>query len=90
MAKLILTEAEKKAATWEELDDDALGKVVKANMFKLQNWAKEQDRIFFMTAAIILCSMAHEANADTFTQEINNLTSKGKPCGNWKVTIKRC
>ncbi len=87
--KLIMTDAEKKAATWAELDDAALGKVVKANMFVLKHVSEEQQKLFFMSAAIILCSSAAEANADRLTQTIKGLTVKGKPFGNWKVVIKR-
>lgn len=94
MAKLILTEAEKKAATWAELDDEALGKVVKATMLKIKHikikhTSEEPKKVVFMAAAIILCSAAAEANADTLKQTIEGLTVKGKPMGNWIVTIRR-
>jgi len=86
--ELILTDAEKKAATWTELDDKSLGKVVKAMMFNIKNTCEEQDKLFHLSAAIILCSIAAEANADKMTHTVEGLTIKGQPFGNWKVTIK--
>ena len=87
--KLILTEAENKAATWVELDDESLGKVVKAMMFKIKTASDEQSKIIYLSAAMILCSAAAESNADKLTQTIEGLTIKGLPFGNWKVTIKK-
>jgi len=87
--KLTLTDAEKKSATWAELDDDALGKVVKAMMFKLKNTSDEQGKLSYLSAALILCSAAVEANADKLTQTIEGLTIKGQSLGNWKVIIKK-
>ncbi len=87
--ELILTEAEKKAATWSELDDATLGKVVKATMFKIEHTSNEQQKLTMFAAALLLCTMAAEANADTLKQTIEGLTVKGKPLGDWKITIKR-
>lgn len=89
MAELILTEAEKAAATWAELDDEALGKVVKATMFSIKAIAQEQDKLFVFAAATILCSEAAEANADKLTQTIEGLRRNGEPVGDWEVTIRR-
>ena len=49
--RLILTEAEKKAATWAELDDASLGKFVKAMMFHTKLASDEQGKILLMSAA---------------------------------------
>ena len=89
MAELILTEAEQKAAAWAELDDEALGKVVKASMFKLKELGDEQGKLYFMSAAIILCSAAAETNADKMTQTLENLTSSGKSLGSWKIVVSK-
>ena len=87
--ELKMTDAEKKAATWLELDDESLGKVVKAMMFKLKTISEEQDKLFHLSAAIILCSSAVETNADKMNITVEGLTIKGESFGNWKVTIKR-
>lgn len=89
MAEIILTEEEKSAVTWAELDDDSLGKVVKAGIFSIKKIAKEQDKMFFMAAAIILCSIAADSNADKLTQTLEGLKNNGQPLGDWKITIKK-
>jgi cyanate lyase len=86
--KLILTKAEKKA-TWAELDDGSLGKVVKAAMFQIKQEAEKQDKVSLLSAALLLCSMAFETNADKLTQTIEGLTIKGEPFGNWRVVISK-
>jgi hypothetical protein len=86
--KLILTEAEKKAATWLELDNDSLGKFVKANISHLKE-KSENIAIFTLACATALCSMAAEANAGTFILTFDGLKNKSNDFGNWKVTIRR-
>lgn len=87
--KLILTAAEKKAATWAELDDASLGKVVKAMMSKIRETSEEQGKLFYLSAAIILCGAAVDANADRLVQTIEGLTIKGQTWGNWKIIIQK-
>lgn len=87
--ELILTEAEKKANTWLELDDDSVGKLVKATALNMKSVDTEWKRVGYWSAALMLCSLAAEANADTFSQELDNLTIKDKSFGKWKVTIQR-
>lgn len=87
--ELILTEAEKKAATWLELDDESVGKLVKATALKIAEKGGEEGKIWSWSAALILCSMASDSNCDTFTQTIEGLTSKGKSCGDWEIRIRK-
>ncbi len=87
--KLILTEAEKKAATWAELNDAALGKAVKSGMFQLEHISDEKGKLYFLSAAILLCSIAVKANTDKLKQTIRGLTIRGEPCGNWEVVISK-
>lgn len=42
------------------------------------------------SAAMLLCSLATECNADTLTIDIDGATFKGKPIGSWKVKASRC
>jgi hypothetical protein len=87
--ELILTDDEKKANTWLELDDATLGKVTKAVALKLKNYNIKNDPMAFMAAALLLCNLAAEANADDLKQTIEGLTIQGKDFGNWLVTVKR-
>ena len=88
MAQLILTEKEKKLASWLDLDDESLGKFVKANICKVKE-LKPDIGIFLMSLVTAFCSIAHETNADTFSIEVKGLKNKTNDLGNWKVTAKR-
>jgi hypothetical protein len=89
MMKLILTEKEKKAATWCELEDESLGKVIKSMMFRIKQASEEKERLPLLSAAMMLCSATAETNADTATFTVEGLKNKTNDFGNWKVVIKR-
>lgn len=89
MAELVLTEAEKAAKTWLELDDATVGKLVKSTTLKICDHSDEFGRIAFISAAILLCGGAAQANATNLVQEIKGLTLKGVDFGDWTITIRR-
>ena len=89
MAELILTKEEKEAATWVELNDESLGKVVKATMAGIKQTSDEQGKLFYLAAAMILCTVTAEANADTASFTVEGLKNKTNDFGNWKVTIRK-
>lgn len=89
MAELILTKEEQDAATWLELDDATVGKIVKKTALGILDHSNEQGRVWWFAAALLLCGMADDANADTFSQEINNFTKEGNDRGDWRITIER-
>ena len=89
MAELVLTEAEKAAATWAELDDEALGRVVKAEMFRLKELADYDHKLIALAAATMLCSIAAEANADKLAVTLEGLRREDKSLGDWEVMTYR-
>lgn len=89
MAQLILTDEEKAAATWMELDDATVGKVVKKTALGLMAKSDEQGRVWWFSAAMLLCGMANDANADKFSQELLGFTEGDTDCGDWLVTVQR-
>lgn len=89
MAELILTEAEKTAATWFELDDATLGKVVKRTAAGLLTHSEEMGRIWWFAAALLLCGQAKDANAETLTVNVDGFTDAGQELGDWEVTVRR-
>ena len=89
MAKLILTKKERKAATWCELEDESLGRVIKSMMFTIKQSSEERERLPFLSAAIMLCSATAETNPDTATVTVEGMKNKTNDFGNWKVIIKR-
>jgi len=72
--ELILTDAERKALTWTELDDAALGKVVKAMMCQIKIEGDEQEKLLFFSASLILCLASAEVNVDKHLLTIEGLT----------------
>ncbi len=89
MAELVLTDRERKAATWAELDNESLGKVVKKMMADFKKISKESNRIYLISAAMLLCSDTAETNADKATFTVEGLKNKTNDFGNWKVVIKK-
>jgi len=87
--ELVLTEKEKETATWGELEDESLGKVIKAMMCTIRQGSEEQEKLYLLSAAMLLCSATAKINADTATFTVEGLKNKGDDFGNWKVTIKR-
>ena len=63
--------------------------MIKLFTSKIREHDTQYDKLAFYSASIILCSMAADANADTFSTEIDNLTIRGKSFGKWQITIKK-
>ena len=89
MAELILTEEEKAAALWSDLDDAALGKLVKKNIAFLTDAAAQLDRVTTFAAAMLLCCAAAEQNASEIALEIDGLAQDGREFGDWKVVAMK-
>ncbi|MCK9369927.1 hypothetical protein M0R04_08485 [Candidatus Dojkabacteria bacterium] len=89
MAKLTLTKKEINAVFLNDFDDEALGKVVKSLMANIVTTSDEQGKTFILSAAMVLCQVAHKTNADTMKVTVDGLRNKGNDFGNWTVTIKK-
>ena len=68
MAELILTAEEKAAALWSDLDDAALGKLVKKKIAFLTDAAEQLDRVTMWAAAMLICCNAAEFDREGLTQ----------------------
>lgn len=89
MAELILTEEERAAALWSDLDDEALGKLVKKKIAYLTTAAEQLDRVTTFAAAMLLCCAAAEQNARAMEMEIEGLTHAERVFGDWKIVATR-
>lgn len=89
MAELILTEAEKEAATWLELDDATLGKLVKKQALAITAKSDDMERVTTLSAAMLLCGYAVEASAETATHNLRGFTKAGAEFGDWQVTVEK-
>lgn len=89
MSELILTDEEKAAALWSDLDDAALGKLVKKKIAFITDSAAQLDRVTTFAAAMLLCCAAAEQNARELALEIDGLTQEGREFGDWKVVAMK-
>jgi hypothetical protein len=89
MAKLILTDEEKAALLWSDLDDAALGKLVKKKIALLTDASDQLDLVTIFTAAMLLCCAASERGASQIALEIDGLTQENREFGDWKVVAMK-
>lgn len=89
MAELILTDEEKAAALWSDLDDAALGKLVKKKIAFLTDAAAQLDRVTTFAAGMLLCCAAAEQGASEIALEIDGLTQAGREFGDWQIVAMK-
>lgn len=90
MAELILTDEEKAARSWLDLDDASLGRLVKRTALKIiEHDEADRQRVWTMTAAIILMGAAQDTNADNLKISLGGLTQKGQAVGDWEVIVRK-
>lgn len=89
MADLILTEKEKAATLWSDLDDATLGKLVKKRIAFITDAAEQLDRVTFFAAAMLLCCSTAEQGASETSVDINGLTREGREFGDWTVVAQK-
>ena len=85
MAELILTDEEKAAALWSDLDDAALGKLVKRKIALITGAAAQLDQATTFAAALMLCLDARQQNSNEIVFEIEGLVKNGEEIGDWRV-----
>lgn len=94
MAKLILTEEEKAALSWLDMDDDALGKLCRKACLVIPQYRDEEnpdDRkpVWAASAGMLLCGVCDDAGATSATFDFEGLTHGNKERGNWRVTVEK-
>ena len=87
MAELILTDAEKAAELWTDLDDQALGALMRKKLIQFKTAAEQMDRTITMTAALLLCCDAAEAGATELTVSLDGVTQAGREFGDWQIVV---
>lgn len=92
MAYLILSDDEKAALTWFELDDATIGKAVKKTAFGLIDHSKELERVRLFSVALQLCSHAARTNSERMTVDVADVDGgeqQGHLFGDWRIRIER-
>lgn len=87
MAELILTPEEKAANSFLDWDDETIGKMVKSLSLKLIEHSTAP--VISHSAALLLVGVAHDANAETMTLDLDGATREERPLGDWKVYVTR-
>jgi hypothetical protein len=88
MAELILTEQEKKDASYLDWGDEALGKLVKM-IAALINDEYGKDAAWHAMAAHLLVDLSRKTNSTDTTLTVRGCTKDGEEIGDWAVNIKR-
>ena len=89
MAKLILTPEEQDAALWTDLDDAALGAIVRKHIVTMQEASTQMNRTIEMSAALLLCFVTIDNNGTAATLNLEGLTRDGIDYGNWTIFVRK-
>ena len=89
MAELILTDDEKAAALWTDLDDKVLGAMLRKKIAFLQTAPAQMDKTVATAAGLLLCCEAGEANATEMRMDFDGVTQSGREFGDWLVLVTR-
>lgn len=86
MAELILTESEKKAASYLDWPDADLGKLVRSIAINLKS---EQESIQAASLALLLAGFVSESGAAKGVFNLTEITHKEKALGSWTITVEK-
>lgn len=89
MAELILTEEERAAALWSDLDDASLGRLLKKHISSFSNAAEQLERTTILAAALMLCCETAAQGSDTAVLDLDGVTDADREFGDWRITVAR-
>jgi len=88
MAELILTEGEKKAASYLEWSDEALGKAVKKLAVNMRDKMGDESAYSISCATFLCCQVAEKGHSKgVFALE--GVSDNEAQHGNWTITIEK-
>lgn len=88
MAELILTAEEKAAQDWLDLNDDALGKLVKKAALVLHD-KHGSDAVTATAILAMLANISHRCNSTKTVYKLGGVTHGDEELGDWQVTVER-
>lgn len=89
MAELILTDAEKAAALWSDLDNAALGAIARKNIHSLESASAQANKIAAIGACLLLIGEAARSGAEEYELSLDGVTLRGFESGDWAVSVRR-
>lgn len=89
MAQLILSDAEKAAQLWTDLDDASLGAMLRKKLAVLDEAAMQMNMTFTVAAAMMVCCHAAETQSNELRIEVDGITQDGRAFGDWSVVATR-
>ena len=88
MAELLVTEAEKAAATYLEWDDASIGKAVKRLALKIDDLVGDR-AMQQLAGGIALMTAATDKGFIEYVTDIVGLVVEGEELGDWRVTVEK-
>ena len=89
MTELIMTEEERAAALWSDLDDASLGRLLKRHIIAIQTASKQLEKTSILAAALILCCETAAQGSVRGEFELEGVTEGDREFGDWVVTVTR-
>ena len=89
MATLILTPEEEAAALWSDLDDAALGKLLKKKISNIETSAAQLNLLTTLAAGIVLCVYADAMGAYEMDIELADDARDALEIGDWRVALTK-
>lgn len=89
MAELNLTDAEKAAVLWTDMDDESLGRLLRKKLVFLATASAQMDRTVSTAAALVLCCDVAEANATEARMDFDGVTQGGRDFGDWQIVVTK-
>ena len=89
MATLILTPEEEAAALWSDLDDAALGRLVKKKISHIETSAAQLNLLTTLAAGIVLCVYADAMGAYEMDIELADDARDALEIGDWRVALTK-
>ena len=88
MAELVITDAERKAATYLEWSDEAIGRACKKIAEILRDDSGEL-AIKATAAAVFLIAVADAVKSEQTVLTCNGASQGEKQFGNWRITVEK-
>jgi len=81
-----LSDKERDAASWMDLDNASLGKLVKATALLL---TKADDAVTMQAIATLMATTTYRSKAETMKLTVNGVKYKGEEAGDYEILVTK-